>query len=103
MKKILLAAGLFLFVGFASAQSTQNSKTTNNGTTVHKTTVHNSKKKSKKAKTVTKKPLNQRKEYQWKNGQEATPTGHEATGVNGGYSAIKKDTTRKNGTHKQDH
>ena len=98
MKTILLAVSMFLSVGFVSAQSTKNSKAANKGTATH-TTVHRSKKNSKSKKTVARKPLNQRKEYEWKNGQEATPTGHEATGINGGYSAIKKDAI--NPVHKQ--
>ncbi len=34
--------------------------------------------------------LNNRRIYHWKDGQRATPTGHEATGVGGGYSALMK-------------
>lgn len=33
---------------------------------------------------------NNRRIYHWKNGQRSTPTGHEATGVGSGYSALKK-------------
>ena len=33
---------------------------------------------------------NNRRIFHWKDGQRATPTGHEATGVGAGYSALKK-------------
>ena len=33
---------------------------------------------------------NNRRIYHWKDGQRATPTGHEATGTGSGYSALKK-------------
>ncbi len=37
--------------------------------------------------------LSNRKIYHWKDGQRATPTGHNATPSNGSqYSALKKDT-----------
>jgi hypothetical protein len=48
------------------------------------------KKKGAKKKTQN---LNQRRNYQWKDGQKATPTGHEATGTGSNYRAIRKDTT----------
>jgi hypothetical protein len=31
----------------------------------------------------------------WQNGQAATPTGQEATAVNGGYAALGDSTKRK--------
>jgi hypothetical protein len=38
-------------------------------------------------------PLKEEKNYRWKNGQTATPTGNDATPVNGqGYTAPKKDS-----------
>jgi len=101
MKKIVIAVFLLFSVGMASAQSTggSGSKST---TTSKATSKHPAKKKTAKTKKTAKKPLNQRKEYQWKNGQEATPTGHEATGVNGGYSAIRKDSVSKTPVKKHD-
>ena len=56
-------------------------------------------KKGKTAKQAS--PLNNRKEYEAKNGQQATPTGHEATSVNGGYAAIGRDTTSKQPARKR--
>jgi hypothetical protein len=42
-------------------------------------------------------PLREEKNYRWKNGQTATPTGNEATPVNGqGYTAPKKDSLKNN-------
>jgi hypothetical protein len=35
------------------------------------------------------------KMYMWQNGQAATPTGQEATAVNGGYAALGDSTKRK--------
>jgi hypothetical protein len=42
-------------------------------------------------------PLREEKEYKWNDGQAATPTGHEATGVNGSSPATapKRDSLWK--------
>lgn len=45
-----------------------------------------------KNKSTKKQVLNHRKNYKWKNGQQATPTGNEASPTNGGYVSLKKDT-----------
>jgi hypothetical protein len=42
--------------------------------------------------SVEKQVLLPEREYMWKDGQTATPSGHEATPVGGGYAALKKDT-----------
>lgn len=47
---------------------------------------------SQKNKPAKKQVLNHRKNYNWKNGQQATPTGNEASPTNGGYVSLKKDT-----------
>lgn len=39
--------------------------------------------------------IDQRTEKYWANGQKATPTGRQATGVTGGYSALRKNKTVK--------
>ncbi|RYY65054.1 MAG: hypothetical protein EOO12_08015 [Chitinophagaceae bacterium] len=41
-------------------------------------------------------PLREEREYKWKNGQAATPTGHEATGINenGAVAKPRKDSLR---------
>jgi hypothetical protein len=71
----------------AGAQSTGSNSS--NSTSV--SNIKNTK--SKKSKKASEK-LDNRKNYEWKDGQQATPTGHEATGI-GGSSAQpeKRDTT----------
>ena len=88
MKRMILAAVLAIAItSVASAQTTSGSSQ-NAGSTKNSTST-STKKKSSKSKT----PLNNRKNYNWKDGQSATPTGHEATPSNGTqYSAIRKDT-----------
>jgi hypothetical protein len=89
---IITAAAVVCFASFSSAQSS--------GSTGSGTAGGQSRGAQTKNKKGTKKPsevLDNRKVYRWKNGQRATPTGQEATSINGGYSAIKKDT----GTVKQ--
>jgi hypothetical protein len=49
-------------------------------------------KKPGKAKKAPSETLNNRKDYNWKDGQKATPTGHEAAPTNGSYQSLKKDT-----------
>ena len=78
---------LMATAGFANAQTTGSNST--NGTT-HSSEGYN--KKSKKQKNAN---LNHRRNYNWKSGQQATPTGQEATGVGSGYQSIKKDTSGK--------
>lgn len=90
MKYVIMAAFALFSVSIASAQATHKSSTKTTKTT--KSSTHT---KSAKKATVSVDSLNQRKEYNWKNGQEATPTGHEATGVNGGYAALGKDSTKQ--------
>lgn len=83
MKQIIAMAFVLCIAATASAQSSTGSSA--NGTSNSTTT------KSKKGTTAAK---DNRKMYPAKNGQSATVTGHEATGVNGGYSSIKKEAPK---------
>jgi hypothetical protein len=88
MKKLILSA-LFplMMAGAASAQ------TSHRQTTKHSTSP--SKKKNARP-SIKGDSLNQRKNYGWKDGQEATPTGHDARGINETqFSPEKKDTSSK--------
>lgn len=40
--------------------------------------------------------LNQREIYHWNSGQRATPTGEQATSVNGGYAALEQNNDAAN-------
>lgn len=103
MKRLILAAGLVMgvvTVGTAqTGRSSRDSATVYSEGTSHPTTLPGKKvKKVKKTpkgkKVVTKKvPLRQDRIYHWKNGQRATPTGNEATGINA--TRAVQDTTRK--------
>jgi hypothetical protein len=103
MKQLIIGICMLVFANIASAQTTGSNSgrsTANSGTT--KTTKKSTTiKRTKNTKSGTTVPLNERKEYKGKNGQVATPTGQEATGVNSGYSAIKKDTATKRGKQDQ--
>lgn len=103
MKRVILLTGLMVtMAGLASAQTTgSNSSNSPQGSAETSDNMKNIRKKGAKKSN---KSLNQRKIYKWKDGQKATPTGHEATGTAGGYTSIRKDTAatvkdtaRKNG------
>lgn len=47
--------------------------------------------------------LDQSKNYNWKDGQQATPSGHEATGTNGSASPMPKDSTAVADTTRRSH
>lgn len=86
MKEKILAA-VFVF-GIASSASAQQPATKRSVTldTYPATPI----KKEAPIKTV---KLDNRKIYNWSDGQSATPTGHEATSSNGSaYAALKEDT-----------
>lgn len=97
MKKIIISAVLFLSIaGFASAQSSNK----NSGKQVS-TSSHKAKKAVRKkpdvSKTSTKAAIpDNRKEFM-KNGQLATPTGHDATPVNSDQFQGIKDSANKKG------
>lgn len=87
----VLAFGL---LGVANAQTSQGTSSTSSSGTMQSSNKGQTAKKNKKGDKKNAQ-LNNRKNYKWRNGQQATPTGNEATGTNGGYSAIGRDTTRK--------
>ncbi|MFL5740138.1 MAG: hypothetical protein ACJ75B_07965 [Flavisolibacter sp.] len=94
MKQIIFSTALALCLSAAaSAQSTQKKST-------QKKQVHTSTKKTTSQSTA---PLDNRKNYEWKNGQKSTPTGAEATGINTDtYVSGKKDSA-SNKLRKVDH
>jgi hypothetical protein len=99
MKKMIISTLFFLSIaGFASAQSNNTSK--NSGKQVA-TSSHKAKKAvhkkvaASKTSTKTAQPDN-RKEFM-KDGQLATPTGHEATPVNSDQFQSIKDSASKKG------
>jgi hypothetical protein len=84
---------MLLIVGGVSAQTT-GSNSSRNTSEVSSTTGATATKKSKKAKKANAVDVNDRKIYKGKDGQRATPTGHEATGTNSeSYQSLKKDST----------
>jgi hypothetical protein len=86
MKKLILSLMMSILVTtIAVAQTTKKP-------TRHASTTPSKKKTSKSA--VKRDSLDERKNYEWKNGQKATPTGNEARGINETqFSAEKKDTS----------
>ena len=110
MKKLFLfAISVLGMAGFAMAQTSGNNSSKN--TTVVSSGKNHTKSvkhytKHKKSNKVTSarstQQLNNRENYQWKNGQEATPTGHDATSSNGdSYVSQKKDSASKSPKRKQ--
>ncbi|RYY89945.1 MAG: hypothetical protein EOO15_04525 [Chitinophagaceae bacterium] len=107
MKKIFWLAALLLSSAWAGAQSSGAGTGSRNTASVSASgnsdrPMHTAKKrvtiKDKKGrkKTITRTvPLREDKEYKWKDGQSATPTGHEATGINesGAVAAPRKDSS----------
>ncbi|TCJ13764.1 hypothetical protein EPD60_11765 [Flaviaesturariibacter flavus] len=108
MKRWIWVAGLLLCsAAGVSAQSTGAGNAsrkkaavsaTGNRASLHKTPekrVERYKKVSEKV-VAQPEPLQEDKIYDWKDGQSATPTGHEAAPVNGqGYRAPRKDSLRR--------
>ena len=95
MKRVILSAAVVLLVsGGAMAQSTGGNSSGSAGQSSSTTRSAATKgKKGKKAQTV---DLNDRKIYKGKDGQRATPTGHEATGTNTeSFQSLKKDSTKQ--------
>lgn len=94
MKKIIFSTLFFLSItGFASAQTTSTNRSSS---TKHVSTSSHKAKKSiakKSATTTTVQPDN-RKEYM-KDGQLATPTGHQATPVNSDQYQSPRDSANK--------
>jgi Ni/Co efflux regulator RcnB len=90
MKRLILSVlAIGLVAGAATAQS--SSGQSSRSTSISSTGTYKAKK-GKKAKKAPSETLNNRKTYHWKNGQRATPTGHEAAPLNGSYQSLKKDT-----------
>jgi hypothetical protein len=100
MKRILIA--IIIMIGVSQAASAQTSgSNSSNSPSVSSSTAQPKNSKGKAAASDT---LNDRKMYNWKDGQRATPTGHEATGTNGGYAALGRDSalaTRRDSTKQQ--
>jgi len=94
MKKIsLLLMFVLTIAGFASAQTSSTGK---NSETKHvSSSTHKAKKPAnKKSTTTTKVETDNRKEYV-KDGQLATPTGHEATPINSDEYQAARDSSNK--------
>jgi hypothetical protein len=95
MKKVFFFVFLLTGISFlASAQSANHPKTTKAARPAQAgkapKTAGNSK--NGKADTI---QLNNRENYNWSDGQKATPTGKQATSSNGsGYATLKKDTSQ---------
>ncbi|MER3463563.1 MAG: hypothetical protein C4329_03215, partial [Chitinophagaceae bacterium] len=81
MKYLLLI--IMMLFGFGTIVSAQTKKTTHKKA-MHKKTIKHTTSKSGTtvlSDSVNHQALNQRKEYHWKDGQVAAPTGNEATGI----------------------
>jgi len=95
MKRFVMATIILAGISSAASAQTSGSNSSNSTSVSSSTATKSSTKGGKKAgakKAVTD-STNNRKMYNYKDGQRATPTGHEATGTNGGYAALGKDST----------
>lgn len=94
MKRILLTSALFFGLAYmASAQTTGSSSP--NGPTVSSSSTTSQSKTTGNTKGQNA-HLNNRKVYKWKDGQRATPTGHQATGTGGNEAPLPKDAQTAN-------
>ena len=84
---VVLATGLVAASASAQSGGGQSSRSTS----ISSTGTYKAKK-GKKTRKAPSETLNNRKIYKWENGQRATPTGHEASPLNGSYQSLKKDT-----------
>ena len=78
----VLVMGLLAGVAEAQTSGSQSARSTSvssPGSSKHK--------KSGKAKIAPSERLDYRKDYHWKDGQKATPSGHEAAPTNGSYQS----------------
>jgi hypothetical protein len=96
MKRMLFFT--FFLIGISSmvsAQSSNSPKSTKTRTPARADKVHKTAGNAKNGKADTVQ-LNNRENYNWSDGQQATPTGKQATPSNGsGYATLKKDTVRQ--------
>ena len=97
MKRILLSTAILIGTGSMASAQTSGGQS-GNSPSVSSSTVKPKKGKKATAKKAAPDSLDNRKTYQWKDGQRATPTGHEATGTGSGYAALKKDTASRKDT-----
>ncbi len=89
MKRVIISTFFFFgLTAFASAQTATGNASTTTGAVSSTSANKKSKKSSKPSER-----LNNRKNYDFKNGQQSTPTGNEATPstVGGGYAALGKN------------
>lgn len=98
MKRLIISAAILLMVaGGVQAQTTEKKVAKKETTSTNKAKKTTTKKTAKTTKVkgvkATSDELNDRRIYKARNGQSATPTGHQATGTGGGYASLKKDTT----------
>ena len=91
-KMVILSMFLLNIAGLASAQTSSTGKNSN---TKHVSTPsHKAKKTATKKSSATKVETDNRKEYV-KDGQLATPTGHEATPINSDQYQSARDSSNK--------
>jgi hypothetical protein len=98
MKRILIATLILTGASLAAGAQTSGSNSSNSPSVSSSTAQPGN------GKLTASDTLNNRKIYKWKDGQRATPTGHEATGTNGGYAALGSDSalaTRRDSTKQQ--
>jgi hypothetical protein len=94
MKRILLSTAILISISSVAAAQTSGGNS-GNSPSVSSSTAGPKKGKGTKGKKAASDTLNNRKMYQWKDGQRATPTGHEATGTGSGNAALGRDTTTR--------
>lgn len=86
MKRVIFSTILFFGLAhLASAQTATGNASTTTGA------VSNTSKAGKGKKVKPSEKLNNRRSYEFKNGQRSTPTGNEATPVGGGFAALGRN------------
>lgn len=93
MKRILLATIITIGIGHIAEAQTSGSNA-NNGPSVSSSRAKAKTQQGKKGQADS---LSDREMYNWKDGQRATPTGHEATGLGESAAPLPKDSARLQG------
>lgn len=89
MKRILFAIAITLGISHMAAAQTSGSNSTN-GPIVSSSRA----KATTNSTNASSNSVNERKVYHWKDGQRATPTGHEATGLGDNAAPLPKDSAK---------
>ena len=91
MKRLFLSFAVLMGLGSIAAAQTSGSNSSNT-TSVSSSRATDSSSNTSNGNGQQAAKRDNRDIYKWKDGQRATPTGHEATGTNGAHATLPKDS-----------